>query len=106
MINLLKENQVIEVLILSSDYGEHPFHLHGHEFYVLGTGNDTFSWNTSRINYQNPLRRDTFTVPHFGWGLIRFITNNPGTWLFHCVRTQTYMNTIYLYFNLAHAMAC
>jgi len=35
-------------------------------------------------NFNNPPMKDTSTVPVGGYTIIRFLTNNPGTWLFHC----------------------
>jgi FtsP/CotA-like multicopper oxidase with cupredoxin domain len=32
----------------------------------------------------DPHRRDTLTLPGFGWVVIRFITDNFGLWAFHC----------------------
>ncbi|OQO04135.1 hypothetical protein B0A48_10745 [Cryoendolithus antarcticus] len=63
----------------------HPIHLHGHDFYILGTGFDT--WNTGKIaglDYTNPTRRDTAMMPAGGWLAIAFQTDNPGAWMLHC----------------------
>ena len=35
-------------------------------------------------NFDRPPLKDTTTVPVGGYTIIRFLTNNPGTWLFHC----------------------
>lgn len=35
-------------------------------------------------NFDRPPLKDTVTVPVGGYTIIRFLTNNPGTWLFHC----------------------
>ena len=32
----------------------------------------------------NPVRRDATMLPSFGWLVVAFETNNPGSWLFHC----------------------
>lgn len=37
-----------------------------------------------RRNYDNPPLKDTVTVPVGGYTVLRFIADNPGTWLFHC----------------------
>ncbi|XP_058055830.1 uncharacterized protein LOC131207238 [Anopheles bellator] len=73
----------------------HPFHLHGHAFRVVGM--DRVSRNTTiedirRMDERGLLRRrfkraplkDTVTIPDGGYTIIRFIANNPGYWLFHC----------------------
>lgn len=59
----------------------HPFHLHGHGFMVLDMdhlSSNSKSKNTSRINRNQPLFKDTITVPSFGYSVIRFRANNPG----------------------------
>ena len=35
-------------------------------------------------NFDRPPLKDTTTVPVGGYTIIRFLTNNPGTWMFHC----------------------
>ena len=55
--------------------------LHGHDFYVLGAGQQT--WKASDINtlnYNNPTRRDTAMLPSNGWLALAFQTDNPGAW--------------------------
>ena len=59
----------------------HPFHLHGHDFFLLGQGSGTFSAGSASLNWATPPRRDTATVPGGGWLAIAFNSNNPGTWL-------------------------
>ncbi|CAG8787163.1 4182_t:CDS:2, partial [Cetraspora pellucida] len=56
---------------------------HGHVFWVLGSGNGTKP-NYKNLNTKNPIQRDTATVPANGWTILRFVSNNPGTWGFHC----------------------
>ncbi|KAI5285769.1 laccase, multicopper oxidase, benzenediol:oxygen oxidorectuctase [Ascosphaera acerosa] len=56
----------------------HPFHLHGHDFAILGTGNGTYNGLTAALNLKNPPRRDTATMPGGGWLAIAFKADNPG----------------------------
>jgi L-ascorbate oxidase len=35
-------------------------------------------------NFDHPPLKDSVTVPVGGYTIIRFIANNPGTWLLHC----------------------
>ncbi|CAO3682118.1 unnamed protein product [Umbelopsis vinacea] len=49
---------VVQLIIQNFDDGSHPFHLHGHTFWVLGTGDGYFAANTN-LNVTNPVRRDT-----------------------------------------------
>lgn len=53
----------------------HPFHLHGHHFWVLATGNGTWDPTTSPAQYNtvNPPFRDTLTVLKGGWAALRFV---------------------------------
>ena len=64
----------------------HPMHLHGHDFYVLGSGTGTFDLQTGpdSLQYNNPPRRDTAMLPAGGWMIMAFPTDNPGAWLMHC----------------------
>ncbi|KAK2758386.1 hypothetical protein FQN54_004236 [Arachnomyces sp. PD_36] len=61
----------------------HPMHVHGHDFYVLGTGDGVFS-DPSVLKFDNPPRRDVAMLPALGWLVLAFETNNPGAWLMHC----------------------
>ncbi|KAH6682996.1 laccase [Halenospora varia] len=61
----------------------HPIHLHGHDFYLMGSGTGTFS-DPSVLNYNNPPRRDVSILPSGGWLVLAFSTDNPGAWLMHC----------------------
>jgi FtsP/CotA-like multicopper oxidase with cupredoxin domain len=76
---ILPANVVIDVFINGFCCGTHPFHLHGHHFWIMNTSDfhDSFSSNTRPI-------RDIITIPFGGWAHIRFITDNPGIWLYHC----------------------
>eukprot|EP01126_Amoeba_proteus_P012041 TRINITY_DN14940_c0_g1_i2.p1 TRINITY_DN14940_c0_g1~~TRINITY_DN14940_c0_g1_i2.p1 ORF type:complete len:197 (-),score=43.66 TRINITY_DN14940_c0_g1_i2:82-672(-) len=60
----------------------HPFHLHGHTMWILGSGLNS---NVSKkLNLRNPIVRDSFTLQKDGWVHVRFVANNPGVWLMHC----------------------
>jgi FtsP/CotA-like multicopper oxidase with cupredoxin domain len=78
--------QVVDVLINSLDEGAHPFHLHGHQFWIMATGaTGVFDWDTyGNLSTTNPMRRDTMTIDAYGWSLIRFKADNPGLWALHC----------------------
>ncbi|KAG0035562.1 hypothetical protein BGZ82_005230 [Podila clonocystis] len=86
---VLPHNDMIEIVINNQDAGNHPFHLHGHVFQVVGRGDGAydpasgpypFYLNTS----ENPLRRDTVLVRSEQNVAIRFKADNPGVWFFHC----------------------
>ncbi|WOG94608.1 hypothetical protein DCAR_0313904 [Daucus carota subsp. sativus] len=65
---------------------DHPIHLHGYHFYVVGQGFGNFnpSRDTASFNLNDPPQRNTIDVPVGGWAVIRFVADNPGVWLFHC----------------------
>ena len=65
----------------------HPFHLHGHDFWVLGNStNSNFSARNdlASLNFNNPPRRDVTFLPASGWVVLAFYSDNPGAWLMHC----------------------
>ncbi|OTA82198.1 putative multicopper oxidase [Hypoxylon sp. CO27-5] len=91
--------ETVDIILQNMDENSHPFHLHGAQMWVLGSGHGYFQGyevlgmnddgkgllfpaNSSVID--NPLRRDTVTAEGFGWVLLRFVADNPGVWLFHC----------------------
>ncbi|CAG8510975.1 3474_t:CDS:10, partial [Funneliformis caledonium] len=74
---------VVDITILNANGGIHPFHLHGHNFYVLGTGPGLVV-DKSQLNLVDPFPRDVFVVNGTSWAVFRFKTNNAGVWSFHC----------------------
>ncbi|OVA13780.1 Multicopper oxidase [Macleaya cordata] len=64
----------------------HPWHLHGHDFWILGYGEGKFTEerDEKNLNLKNPPLRNTVVIFPYGWTAIRFIANNPGAWAFHC----------------------
>lgn len=102
----LKENESPSIPTVELSYNEHvifiinnfvtithPLHIHGHDFYVLGSGPDvnvsgvtpfdiSKDWQT--FDLESPPIRDTFRVPRHSWVAVGFIANNPGSWLIHC----------------------
>ncbi|GAA0151333.1 oxidase [Lithospermum erythrorhizon] len=64
----------------------HPMHLHGHNFHILGMGFGTYdpARDSDNLNYVNPVLASTVSVPKNGWTVIRFRANNPGAWFLHC----------------------
>lgn len=76
----LPANKTIELSIPGGQpEGPHPFHLHGHAFSVVRSA------GSSEYNYANPVRRDTTGNGGAGDNVtIRFRTDNPGPWFFHC----------------------
>ncbi|KAH6644676.1 Cupredoxin [Boeremia exigua] len=86
---VLAQNQVVEIILNNDDPGKHPFHLHGHAFQVVGRSEEeagAFDPNnaTQTAFATTPMRRDTVLVRPNGHIVLRFQSNNPGIWLFHC----------------------
>ncbi|KAJ3568848.1 hypothetical protein NP233_g5440 [Leucocoprinus birnbaumii] len=80
----LPANSVIELSVPGGTIGApHPFHLHGdhqHTFDVIRSAGN------SSTNFINPVRRDVVNTGGASSDnvTIRFTTNNPGPWIFHC----------------------
>jgi FtsP/CotA-like multicopper oxidase with cupredoxin domain len=80
--------KTVDLIIQNFDEMAHPLHLHGNKFWVLGQGHAYFpGYENMKLSLSNPLRRDTAAVEGFGWILLRFVTDNPGLWAFHCHMT-------------------
>jgi FtsP/CotA-like multicopper oxidase with cupredoxin domain len=88
--------RTVDLSINNFDDGAHPFHLHGHKFFVLMQGQSGYPPTPEEMPMyfeehsellENPLRRDTVTVEGYGWAVIRVVLDNPGMWAFHCHNT-------------------
>jgi L-ascorbate oxidase len=84
-------NTTVDVILqnanaLSDNVSEiHPWHLHGHDFWVLGYGEGKFSdKDEKKLNLKNPPLRNTAVIFPYGWTALRFVADNPGAWAFHC----------------------
>ncbi|KAM7507978.1 hypothetical protein LguiA_018431 [Lonicera macranthoides] len=57
----------------------HPLHLHGYSFYVVGYGDGNFNNVTSPSTYNlvDPPEMNTVAVPRNGWAAVRFKADNP-----------------------------
>ncbi|KAF9602475.1 hypothetical protein IFM89_028489 [Coptis chinensis] len=62
----------------------HPIHLHGYSFYVVGYGSGNYNPSTAKLNLVDPPYMNTIGVPVGGWAAIRFTADNPGVWFMHC----------------------
>lgn len=56
----------------------HPIHLHGYSFYVIGYGSGNYNPTTAVFNLIDPPYMNTIGVPVGGWAAIRFVADNPG----------------------------
>ena len=105
----VNEGDVVDIVLqntvaLNGICEQHPWHLHGYHFWVLGSGPGRFSnlnSTDSLLNFDDPIMKDTVTLyPHqhaffetvdpanagqpCGWKLIRVEIDNPGVWNMHC----------------------
>ncbi|WOL19407.1 hypothetical protein Cni_G28205 [Canna indica] len=88
----LEFNSTVDVILqnantLTPNKSEtHPWHLHGHDFWVLGYGSGKFDPETDPkgFNLVDPIMKNTVVLYPFGWTAIRFRADNPGVWAFHC----------------------
>ncbi|KAL8227854.1 hypothetical protein R6Q57_015438 [Mikania cordata] len=62
----------------------HPIHLHGYSFYVVGYGSGNYKPQNATFNLVDPPYMNTIGVPVGGWAAIRFVADNPGVWVMHC----------------------
>lgn len=84
---------LISLFVVQAANLSHPFHMHGHVFYVMGMGQAMYQ-NVTSINWKivremdrnnrihrcfdKPVRKDTVVIPYNGYAVLRFRANNPG----------------------------
>ncbi|KAF8038156.1 hypothetical protein BT93_B0884 [Corymbia citriodora subsp. variegata] len=89
-LKVLNYNETVEIVFqgtnLLDESGNHPMHIHGYSFYVIGVGLGNFDNETDpqMYNLVDPPEVNTVGVPKKGWAAIRFRANNPGVWYWHC----------------------
>ncbi|CAA3007757.1 L-ascorbate oxidase [Olea europaea subsp. europaea] len=88
---MLNFNTTVDVILQNANMLKpnnsdiHPWHLHGHDFWVLGHGEGKFTEkDEEKFNLKNPPLRNTAVVFPYGWTALRFVADNPGAWAFHC----------------------
>ncbi|GLJ29356.1 hypothetical protein SUGI_0578920 [Cryptomeria japonica] len=88
-VKVLKFNSVVQIVFQNTGIitiQNHPIHLHGHNFYVMGQGFGNYNAKTdpAKLNLVDAPFVNTHGVPAGGWAVIRFTADNPGAWLMHC----------------------
>ncbi|KAK1357245.1 Laccase [Heracleum sosnowskyi] len=89
-VNVLRYNSTVELVFQGTNQIggaiDHPMHLHGYSFYIVGYGFGNFDRNNDPLNYNlvDPPLRNIVVVPRNGWAAIRFKADNPGVWFMHC----------------------
>ncbi|XP_033107327.1 laccase-5-like [Anneissia japonica] len=98
--------QVVEFIMVNVNEDDYAMHMHGNSFRILaqetiGSGPATTkdyvrsldeAGLLSRISPANAVIKDTVNVPGFGYVIIRWKTENPGYWFFHC-QTNSHLET-------------
>ncbi|XP_030377215.1 L-ascorbate oxidase [Scaptodrosophila lebanonensis] len=87
----------IEMVIVNYMDQTHPLHIHGYTFRLVGQGvlgNLSDLRNVRELDRRGRLPRlsddfaavakDTVQLPAMGYVIVRFITDNPGFWFYHC----------------------
>jgi hypothetical protein len=86
----------VTIVINNLDDGAHPFHLHGHHFYLLSSYREEArgGWGSynpyseeespNSLDLDFPLRKDTVIVPRRGHVVLALFADNPGIWALHC----------------------
>ncbi|KAH6763441.1 laccase 1, partial [Perilla frutescens var. hirtella] len=79
----------VEVILQDTNFlnpENHPIHVHGHNFFIVGRGFGNFDVANDPLSYNlvDPPERNTVAVPSGGWVAIRLIADNPGVWFVHC----------------------
>ncbi|XP_050253992.1 laccase-15-like isoform X4 [Quercus robur] len=82
-VKILKFNITVELVFQGTTLvggNDHPMHLHGYSFYVVGMGLGNFDKDKDPLRYNlvDPPFMNTIAVPLDGWTAIRFRANNPG----------------------------
>ncbi|GLT26722.1 hypothetical protein SLA2020_017680 [Shorea laevis] len=88
-VKILDYNSTVELVFQGTNLlsgSDHPMHLHGFSFYVVGVGLGNFDNEKDPLTYNlvDPPLQNTIIVPVNGWLAIRFKANNPGVWYMHC----------------------
>ncbi|KAJ9166883.1 hypothetical protein P3X46_021572 [Hevea brasiliensis] len=89
-VKILEYNSTVEIVFqgtnVAAGASDHPMHLHGFSFYVIGRGLGNFDKDKDPLGYNlvDPPLQNTIAVPINGWTTIRFKADNPGVWFMHC----------------------
>ena len=85
-VNVLNYGATVEIVFQGTNVVagiDHPMHLHGFSFHVVGYGLGNFNQSKDPLNFNlvDPPYLNTVIVPVNGWAAIRFVATNPGMWL-------------------------
>ncbi|KAI8608695.1 Cupredoxin [Chytriomyces sp. MP71] len=93
LVPFIPQFQWVDLIINNLDDGAHPFHLHGHDMYLLASSRSEHGWGSYTpyegapapvMELARPVRVDTVAVPRRGYVVVRVHADNPGVWMMHC----------------------
>jgi laccase len=102
---LIKYGEAVEIVFQGTNVGaaeNHPMHLHGFSFYLVGNGSGNFNNVTDPPNYNliDPPEVNTIGVRKNGWATIRFFADNPGIYIYSLANLFIYLATSYELANM------
>jgi laccase len=82
-VKVIEYNSTVELVLQGTNLvagTDHPMHIHGYNFYVVGWGFGNFDKDKDPFGYNlvDPPLQNTIAVPKNGWAAIRFKADNPG----------------------------
>lgn len=86
-VKVLEYNEEVEIVFQGTNVfdasEDHPMHMHGYSFYVVGSGFGNFDNETDPKEYNllDPPKMNTVSLAKKGWVAIRFKASNPGMYL-------------------------
>jgi len=90
----VKLGSIVDLFLIDVDDSlTHPFHLHGHKFYVMEMGifREPMTYNAImekglplKGGSAEPPHKDSVLIPNPGFVHLRFRADNPGWWIGHC----------------------
>ncbi len=99
--------EVVDIVVINNGAGSipelHPFHLHGHRFWVVAQGQLPYrpAERPPVYNLEDPPLKDTLAVRTGDYAILRFVADNPGMWHFHCHLIVHMRVGIQMVFNVA-----
>jgi iron transport multicopper oxidase len=97
--HIVKQGQIVEIVVNNFDGGSHPIHctfscamvhlyfqlilllVHGHVMQFVARGD---LGSNPAITQKVPMRRDTWLLAPSATNVFRYKADNPGVWLLHC----------------------
>lgn len=103
-VKVLDYNEEVEIVFQGTNVmdasEDHPMHLHGYGFYVVGAGYGNFDNETDPKTYNlvDPPEVNTVSLPKKGWAALRFKASNPGT----CLCPSVMQLLLPIHFGVTH----